>query len=103
MPFCGNFAPVFNIASVRRDAPACSGVYGLSDAREWIYVGESDNIQRRLLELLDEVSLTALLRGRRPTGFVFEVCQVGSRIARQDRLVHELEPVINRQAWARKA
>jgi hypothetical protein len=97
MPFEGCFARVFNIASVQRDAPACSGVYGLSDAREWIYVGETGNIQGRLMELLQGTSSSAFLRGRTPTGFSFELCHPSNRIARQDRLVYELEPFINRR------
>lgn len=102
MPFEGGFARVFNIASVQRDAPACSGVYGLSDAREWIYVGETPNIKGRLLELLQGTSTSAFLRGRTPTGYSFEICHPSSRIARQDRLVLELEPVINRRPDARR-
>jgi hypothetical protein len=30
-------------ASVRANAPAASGIYGLSNAREWVYIGETDN------------------------------------------------------------
>jgi hypothetical protein len=30
-------------ASVRANAPAASGIYGLSNAREWVYLGETDN------------------------------------------------------------
>ena len=30
---------------VRANAPAASGIYGASNAREWIYIGETDNIQ----------------------------------------------------------
>ena len=102
MPFEGCFARVFNIASVKQEAPACSGVYGLSNAGEWIYVGETANIQGRLMELLQETSTLAFLGGRTPTGFSFEICHPTDRIARQDRLVHELEPIVNRRPWTRK-
>jgi hypothetical protein len=94
MPFENSIARVFTTVAVQRGAPASSGVYGLSNAREWIYVGETDNIQARLLEHLQEAD-TAVM-GRKPTGFSFEVCHPYDRIARQDRLILELEPVINR-------
>ncbi len=102
MPFDGCFARVFNMTSVGRDAPACSGVFGLSDSREWIYVGETDNIQNRLTELLHDVSTSGFLEGRMPTGYSFEVCPPHSRIARQDRLIQELEPIINRRPSKRE-
>ena len=102
MPFENCFARVFNATSVQREAPACSGVYGLSDSREWIYVGESDNIQGCLLELLQDMSASELLRERTPTGFSFEICHPSSRVARQDRLVQEFKPVMNRRQPTRR-
>jgi hypothetical protein len=36
-------------------APDSSGVYGVSNALEWIYVGETDNIQDALLGHLHDV------------------------------------------------
>src|SRR5437879_6149041 len=80
--------------SVRKNAPAASGVYGLSSAREWIYVGHSDNIQGELLLHLAEDP--AARQNTHPTGFTFELCPPQTRVARQDRLVQELEPVCNR-------
>jgi excinuclease UvrABC nuclease subunit len=53
LPFQNYPARIFKAADIRREAPASSGVYGLSNAREWIYVGETDNIQVRLLEHLN--------------------------------------------------
>lgn len=73
-----------------------SGVYGISNAREWIYIGESDNIQEALLNHLMG-SDTSLLQ-RVPTGFVFEPCESGTRPSRQDRLVFEYEPTCNRRS-----
>jgi hypothetical protein len=92
--FTGSHA--FSSVSVRAHAPIASGVYGISNAREWIYIGETDNIQLRLLEHLAE-SGTAL-KARGPTGFTFEVCDPEARPARQDRLVLQYEPVCNRQS-----
>ena len=77
-------------------ASATSGVYGISNAREWIYIGETDNIQGTLLTHLQEPD-TSLMK-RQPTGFVFEVCDRERRPTRQDRLVLEYEPTCNRHS-----
>lgn len=98
MPFDHTFPRSFTASSVRQHAPAVSGVYGVSNAMEWIYIGETDNIQETLLGHLGERD-TSLL-SRQPTGFVFEVCDRATRPARQDRLVHEYEPTCNRH-WNR--
>jgi hypothetical protein len=94
MPFMNQLTLVFTALSVRKNAPPRSGVYGLSCAREWIYVGHTDNIQDALLRHLME----ALPGGEsaQPTGFTFELCSLEARVARQDRLVRELEPSRNR-------
>jgi hypothetical protein len=97
VPFEQPFPRSFTTSSVREHAPKTSGVYGISNSREWIYIGESENIQETLLELL-VTSDTPVLR-RQPTGFVFEVCDRNQRPARQDRLVHEYEPTCNRHSW----
>jgi hypothetical protein len=84
----------FTSGAIQMYAPLTSGVYGISNASEWIYVGEADNIQDALLEHLHDVD-TSLMK-RQPTGFVFEVCDGGRRTARLDRLVLEYEPICNR-------
>ena len=94
MPFENQLPLVFTAMSVRKNAPALSGVYGLSSAQEWIYVGHSDNIQGELLQHLAETS--SARQDVHPTGFTFELCPPETRVARQDRLVRELEPVGNR-------
>jgi hypothetical protein len=75
-------------------APVTSGVYGISTAREWIYIGETDNIQYSLITHLQD--LQASIGKREPTGFVFEVCDEAQRSARHGRLVLEYEPTCNR-------
>lgn len=95
MPFEQVIPRALTWNGVRMFAPACPGVYGISNAREWIYIGESDNIQQSLVNHLQNAA-TELMR-RRPTGFVFEVCPAESRHGRQDRLVREYSPVFNRK------
>ena len=98
MPFDELIPRSFTSSSVREYAPIASGVYGISNQMEWIYIGETDNIQASLLTHLQE-SNTTLLR-RQPTGFVFEICDRSARPSRQDRLVLEYGPTCNRN-WSR--
>ena len=85
----------FTLAAIQMYAPAASGVYGISNSREWIYIGQADDIQSALLAYLED--LQAPLMKREPTGFVFETCERTRRLSRQDRLVQEYEPICNRQ------
>ena len=80
---------------VRAYAPVASGVYGISNAREWIYIGTADNIQGALQAHLQD--FRSSLMQRAPTGFVFEICEAALRPGRQDRLVLEYEPTCNRR------
>jgi len=79
--------------AVKKYAPSESGVYGVSNAQEWVYIGETDNIQGALLDHL-ALSHTPLM-DRQPTGFVFEVCDPATRWPRLDRLVSEYAPYCN--------
>lgn len=98
MPFEQLTPRPFIAGAVRSYAPAAPGVYGISNSREWIYIGIADNIQDALLHHLEDVH-THLMK-RQPTGFVFELCTGNHRSQRQDRLVLEFEPVCNRH-WSR--
>jgi hypothetical protein len=81
-------------SGIRIYAPFASGVYGISNASEWIFIGEADNIQVALQHHLLDVD-TSIMK-RQPTGFVFEVCGPDARVARQNRLSSEYEPACNR-------
>lgn len=100
MPFAQHGTRAFTAVSIGRNTPAASGVYGLSNAREWIYVGEGDDVRSQLLTHLRDLS--AFPDGQRPTGFTFELCAAGCRTARRDELVFELEPIRNRHRPASK-
>ena len=95
MPFEQLIPRPLSLVAVQAYAPNTSGVYGISNAREWIYIGETDNIRGTLLAHLQQPA-TSLMK-RQPTGFVFEVCDGVRRPARQDRLVLEYEPTCNRR------
>lgn len=96
MPFEQITPRPFTPEGVNTYAPRAPGVFGISNDREWIYIGHGGNIQRALLDcFLDPGS--ALMK-KQPRGFVFEICEEARWVMRHDRLVLEYEPVCNRQA-----
>ena len=96
MPFHPVMPRSFSVGGIRAYAPATPGVYGVSNAREWIFIGQTHNIQGKLLEHLGDMD--GQLQQRRPTGFVFEACDPWVMSLRQDRLIREYNPVCNRKA-----
>ena|SRR5277367_6133090 len=96
MPFSQPIPRPFTSDAVHMYAPTASGVYGISNAREWIYIGETQDIQGALLAHVRDLEASLMRRG--PTGFVFEVCDQARRPGRQDRLVTEYEPACNRHS-----
>jgi hypothetical protein len=93
VPFERTLPRLFTNVAVRNYAPVASGVYGLSNANHWIYIGQSDNIQAALLAHLNEPD--SKLMKLAPKGFVLETCDRSNRIARLDRLITEYRPVYN--------
>jgi hypothetical protein len=100
MPFENHGSRAFTESSILKNAPTTSGVYGLSNARSWIFVGESDNLQVRLLAHLRGADAAL---AQTPTGFTYELSRAPDRLGRVSRLVLELDPVHNRQSDATRA
>jgi len=75
MPFAECRAHSLTVVSIQKNAPQYSGVYGLSNAREWLFIGESDNIRAHLLELHRKIG--TVLERQNPMGFTFELCSLG--------------------------
>jgi len=98
MPFVGHSGYSFTAFSIRNNAPACGGIYGLSNAQAWIYIHGVDDLRAALLDHLNERNPTADFRS--VTGFTFELCGNGERSQRCSRLVEELHPVVrSRSPW----
>ena len=93
MPFDNPVPRAFTATSIREHAPPSGGVYGLSNAREWVFIGSTENIQHTLYMHLEERD-TSLTR-RAPMGFVFEPCHASVRGLRCQRLIAEYTPVCN--------
>ena len=97
MPFNGPGNFPFTQAGITNGAPRASGVYGIFNSNEWIYVGESTDIETRLFEHLNGNSdQSACILGRRPTGFTYETCPAQNRTTRESALIRELGPSCNR-------
>ena len=94
MPFKVITPRTFTPAGVQAYAPQASGVYGITNAREWIYIGVAGDIRAALLAHLQDAGTAVMKRG--PLGFVYELCDGPRQSARQDRLVLEYEPTCNR-------
>src|ERR1044072_4167601 len=94
MGFAGKYSCYsFTMASIRQNAPALSGVYALSNANGWLFVGQSADVQSALWKHLREGGTPP--RQARPTGFSFELCEVGARNQRLTRLIRDLSPSCN--------
>jgi hypothetical protein len=93
MPFARHSGYSFSSVSVRKNAPAWGGIYGLSNAQGWIYIDATENIQESLLAHLREPRSHV---GGTATGFTFELCEANERADRCKRLIQELRPVANK-------
>ncbi|MGA3072741.1 MAG: hypothetical protein ABSG56_03525 [Bryobacteraceae bacterium] len=93
MPFEHLIPRPFVPGSIQTYAPMASGVYGISNALKWLYIGQTDDIRGALLTHFGEDESPLMMS--KPAGFVFEVCDRSRRTARQDRLVHEYGPTCN--------
>lgn len=94
MPFATNSNYSFDAQTVTRVAPSQSGVYGIYN-QYWQYVGETNDIARRLLEHLNETGTPLARSGA--TRFTFELCAANARIQRQNALILELRPSCNQK------
>jgi hypothetical protein len=95
MPFPGFWRYSFTPRSIRENVPRSSGVYGISNAKECVFIGFSENVQTSLLDHLESVG--SALMARTPTGFMFELCPLGMCLVRRDRLIAQLRPTCNHQ------
>lgn len=85
----------FARSSILIHAPECGGIYGISNAREWICMGQTDNLCLRLTSLLE--SPGQVLSSHEPTGFSFEICDDSQRNSRLARLSGQYRPACSIQ------
>jgi hypothetical protein len=93
-PWAGTQVWPFTKDGILANTPNASGVYALWTGETWVYVGESNDILRRLLELFGNpgpciAKYVALVFG-------YELVPTeAQRVARQDQLIRELVPTCN--------
>lgn len=95
MPWSNPNGFLFTNVGILLNAPTASGVYALYNNERWIYIGESGNIQERLLQHFNGDN--ACITGWRPPSFSFELWPWNRRVARQDQLILELRPACNQR------
>jgi excinuclease UvrABC nuclease subunit len=97
MPFNATAKNAFSAAGIVASAPRASGVYGIFNASEWIYVGEAGDMEARLLDHVNGNSdQSARIWRRNPTGFLCEPSPAQTRVLRERALILELDPTCNR-------
>jgi excinuclease UvrABC nuclease subunit len=79
-------------SSSKVNAPQSSGVHAIYGA-VWIYIGESNDLQHRLLEIWNGDN--ARIMRAIPTAFAFEVCNLTERVRRQATLIARFQPLCN--------
>jgi predicted GIY-YIG superfamily endonuclease len=85
----------WNRNSILTSAPDKPGVYAIWNKQVWIYIGETQDIQRRLLEHFDNTE--ACIHQSGPAVWGYELFQSEQfRIQRQRALIRELLPACNR-------
>jgi excinuclease UvrABC nuclease subunit len=96
MPFANSTSYNFSELGIATYAPRESGVYGIFNSGEWIYIGEAKDMEARLYEHLRKQSdQAARIWRRNPTSFTFERCDAATRTAREAALIRELKPTAN--------
>ncbi len=83
----------FDEASIRRYVPAAPGVYGIFTKDRWVYVGQSQDLERRLLEHV--FGDNPCVQRHSPTSFMFELAPVWQLDSREAALIRELSPACN--------
>ncbi len=79
-------------------APSASGVYGIFNRTDWIYIGESSDIAARLSEHFNgSANSNPDILPMKPTGFIFELVPAVQRVQREYLLIVELKPRANRK------
>ncbi|MBI2686606.1 MAG: hypothetical protein HYX27_09845 [Acidobacteria bacterium] len=100
MPFNPPFPRPLTPAGIDAYAPSEAGIYGVSNASEWILIEGTDNLHASLRSLLQEFDAPGM--DRRPTGFVFEISRVANWTSRRDQLILEYKPTRNAKAARRQ-
>jgi hypothetical protein len=92
MPWSGNHLP-WSLSEILFHVPGTSGVYAIWRQDTVVYVGETNDLQRRLLEHFK--GSNPCIGRQNPTSFGFELSTPAARLARHESLVREMRPICN--------
>ncbi|HLH75791.1 MAG TPA: hypothetical protein VKV28_03190 [Candidatus Binataceae bacterium] len=92
MPVLNPDSYPWSLVSIRAHTPSSSGIYGIF-AEQWIYLGQSDDIQAHLLSHF--WGLRPCISQHHPLGFTFELVPYSERPQRLEQLRIELQPICN--------
>ena len=90
MPWQSNNRLFFNESSIETNAPAESGVYGCWNENNWIFIGDSNDLQKALLEH-ERIGFGPHI----PDAFTYELWPAEVRRAKAWNLIVEFQPVLN--------
>jgi hypothetical protein len=93
MPFKSDAGHEFSETGIAGYAPAASGVYGIYNGTQRIYIDEAQDIKAYLYaNLRGESNQSAHIMPQRPAYFILEKCDPQSRLARKLELIKEHRP-----------
>jgi excinuclease UvrABC nuclease subunit len=96
MPFNSNSGYEFSESGIAAYAPASSGVYGIYNGKQWIYIDEAQEIEMRLYaHFRGESDQSARIMPQQPAYFIFERCDSRSGPVRKAELIREHRPCCN--------
>ncbi len=96
MPFASETGFDFTEKGIATYAPRESGVYGICNSQQWIYVGEGKDMEARLYaHVRGESDQSRCILRKSHTTFVFERCDASKRGTREAVLIRELDPACN--------
>jgi hypothetical protein len=97
MPWDGTQIGPFTRNGILANTPNASGVYALWTGDTFVYIGESNDILRQLLELFGSRRPCIIKYARLVFGYEL-VPTAAQRVARHDQLICELLPACNQIA-----
>ena len=83
----------FRRFSILENAPPESGIYAIYGDTAWIYIGEANDIQAKLIRHLSG-DYPCIFKGH-PSSFSYEICPANRRFLRRSELIRELKPLCN--------
>ena len=95
MPWSGANLP-WNRSAILLQVPSAPGIYVIWRDAVAIYVGETQDLQSRLLEHFK--GSNPRITEQQPTTFGFELSHGAARLPRQESLIAELRPLCNQPA-----